>query len=144
MAGFESGHNKLLPSPFHCSSERLVIISSLLLRYNKEREARKKLQNDLIELRGNIRVFCRVRPPAHQGDSVMDFPSDQELLVRGAGSSSNGAQAAAASSSKAASSSSSADAKASAVSLFQVTLMRWLSLVGDFLCFEDRIWTCWA
>jgi hypothetical protein len=88
---------------------------SLRPRYNKEREARKKLQNDLIELRGNIRVFCRVRPPAHQGDSVMDFPSDQELIVRGAGGS--GAQAASSSSK---SSSSSADAKASAVSLFQV------------------------
>ncbi len=117
---------RILYSPVHSTDlsklpgVSLVLFVSHSPRYNKEREARKKLQNDLIELRGNIRVFCRVRPPAHQGDSVMDFPSDQELLVRGAGSSSNGAQAAASSSSKAASSSS-ADAKASAVSLFQVT-----------------------
>ena len=31
-------------------------------RYNKEIQLRKKLHNELVELKGNIRVFCRVRP----------------------------------------------------------------------------------
>ena len=31
-------------------------------RYKKECKLRKQLYNQLIELRGNIRVFCRVRP----------------------------------------------------------------------------------
>jgi hypothetical protein len=30
--------------------------------YRKEVRARKRLHNELIELKGNIRVICRVRP----------------------------------------------------------------------------------
>ena len=31
-------------------------------KYLSEMKQRKRLHNELIELKGNIRVFCRVRP----------------------------------------------------------------------------------
>ncbi|ESP03749.1 hypothetical protein LOTGIDRAFT_136951 [Lottia gigantea] len=34
----------------------------LVCKYHKEMKLRKKYHNELVELRGNIRVFCRVRP----------------------------------------------------------------------------------
>ncbi len=36
---------------------------SLVSKYRREMTLRKKFHNQLVELRGNIRVFCRVRPP---------------------------------------------------------------------------------
>ncbi|XP_070574041.1 kinesin-like protein KIFC3 isoform X3 [Ptychodera flava] len=35
----------------------------LVRKYKKEMQLRKKYHNELVELKGNIRVFCRVRPP---------------------------------------------------------------------------------
>ncbi len=54
----------------------------LTAQWGKEREQRKKLQNELIELRGNIRVFCRIRP-AKSGDSCMEVGGEEstELVV---------------------------------------------------------------
>ena len=37
--------------------------------YQKEKERRKELHNTLVQVRGNIRVHCRVRP-------VLDFDHD--------------------------------------------------------------------
>ena len=34
----------------------------LVTKYKKEMALRKKLHNELVELKGNIRVYCRVRP----------------------------------------------------------------------------------
>merc|ERR1719494_1050338 len=34
----------------------------LIKRYKREMALRKKLHNEVVELKGNIRVFCRVRP----------------------------------------------------------------------------------
>ena len=66
------------------SMQRLVDANHrLAAQYNKERDVRKKLQNDIIELRGNIRVFARVRPSA-TGDVCTDFTGDQELIIRNA------------------------------------------------------------
>ena len=52
-------------------------------KYLQESSERKKLYNEVIELKGNIRVFCRCRP-LNQDDiekgstSVVDFDSSQE------------------------------------------------------------------
>ena len=37
-------------------------MEDMVAKYRKESRLRKKLHNDLMELRGNIRVFVRVRP----------------------------------------------------------------------------------
>lgn len=96
------------------SMQRLVDANQrLAAQYNKERDVRKKLQNDIIELRGNIRVFARVRPSA-TGDVCTDFTGDQELIIRNAP-----AAASASGSSSSSSSSSTGNSKANAVSLFQ-------------------------
>lgn len=55
-------------------------------RYRKEMRQRKELFNQLQELRGNIRVFCRVRPllpfEVKRGDSAgITFPDEGELQV---------------------------------------------------------------
>ena len=51
---------------------------------------RRRLHNTLQELKGNIRVFCRVRPPAAgeadeaaPGRPVLAFPAAGELAGRG-------------------------------------------------------------
>lgn len=51
-----------------------------------EQNKRKKLQNQLIELQGNIRVFCRVRPQNTHEASINDgccieFKSDESLII---------------------------------------------------------------
>lgn len=52
-------------------------------KYHEECSERKKLYNEVIELKGNIRVFCRCRPLAQDeiekgSTSVVDFDSSQE------------------------------------------------------------------
>ncbi len=42
---------------------------SLVSKYRREMLLRKKLHNKLVELRGNIRVLCRVRPSIHEDGS---------------------------------------------------------------------------
>ncbi|KAL8119523.1 kinesin-like protein KIN-14C [Apium graveolens] len=48
---------------------------------------RKKLHNTILELKGNIRVFCRVRPllpdDSHGTDPAVAFPTSGELVGRG-------------------------------------------------------------
>ncbi|XVF34094.1 hypothetical protein REPUB_Repub18cG0027700 [Reevesia pubescens] len=56
---------------------------------------RKKLHNTILELKGNIRVFCRVRPQlpdessSNQG-KVVSFPTSMEYLGRGIDMTQNG------------------------------------------------------
>ncbi|XP_044947975.1 kinesin-like protein KIN-14R [Hordeum vulgare subsp. vulgare] len=59
-------------------------------KFSEEAKERKDLYNKLIELKGNIRVFCRCRPlnteeTAEGASMAIDFESakDGELIVRG-------------------------------------------------------------
>jgi hypothetical protein len=55
--------------------------------FYEESAARKQIHNRLIELQGNIRVLCRVRPiveveeQSGEGGSVVDFPDEDTLTV---------------------------------------------------------------
>eukprot|EP01113_Clastostelium_recurvatum_P025522 TRINITY_DN3070_c0_g1_i3.p1 TRINITY_DN3070_c0_g1~~TRINITY_DN3070_c0_g1_i3.p1 ORF type:complete len:597 (-),score=144.44 TRINITY_DN3070_c0_g1_i3:514-2304(-) len=65
-------------------------VSSILTKYNAEYDERKKLFNQLSELKGNIRVMCRVRPlnsteRSQDGEEVAAFPpeTDGTILIQG-------------------------------------------------------------
>jgi kinesin family protein C2/C3 len=55
--------------------------------YIKENKARKSIHNKLIELQGNIRVICRVRPvldvekKVGQDQLVTEFPTDEDVII---------------------------------------------------------------
>lgn len=56
-------------------------------RYLDECSERKRLYNEVIELKGNIRVFCRCRPlnaeeVANGSTSVVDFDMSQENEIQ--------------------------------------------------------------
>ena len=57
-------------------------------KYNKENLLRKKVHNRLLELQGNIRVLCRVRPVLEQERKhagadvdVTEIPSKQDIII---------------------------------------------------------------
>ncbi|KAJ1698173.1 hypothetical protein LUZ63_006685 [Rhynchospora breviuscula] len=56
-------------------------------RISEGEALRKKLHNTILELKGNIRVFCRVRPFITDGNeydgSVVSFPTSTDLVGRG-------------------------------------------------------------
>ena len=55
----------------HKISDVSIQNRSLVSKYRREMLLRKKLHNKLVELRGNIRVLCRVRPPIQEdGDGA--------------------------------------------------------------------------
>ncbi|XP_030072175.1 kinesin-like protein klp-3 [Microcaecilia unicolor] len=60
-------------------------IEELRTLYKREALERKLLYNQLQELRGNIRVFCRCRPDP-QGLTLVEFPSDDQIIVNQNGS----------------------------------------------------------
>lgn len=59
----------------------------LVTKYKKEMTLRKKLHNELVELKGNIRVYCRVRPlikedgGGKQAESVISFDEDDDGIL---------------------------------------------------------------
>ena len=59
--------------------------ASLTVAYRKEQLARKALFNQIQELKGNIRVYCRVRPLSHrEHDSQLNaisFPESNALSI---------------------------------------------------------------
>ncbi|KAL1725306.1 C-terminal kinesin [Schizophyllum commune] len=64
----------------------------------KHEEIRRRMHNEIQELKGNIRVFCRVRPPLGENEgevAEMAFPDDpavpRQLNVRAPGESATGA-----------------------------------------------------
>jgi kinesin family protein C2/C3 len=56
--------------------------------YLKESALRKRVHNELMDLKGNIRVYCRVRPVLNhevksgQGNVVVEFPEEGEVCLR--------------------------------------------------------------
>eukprot|EP00049_Salpingoeca_infusionum_P005518 m.93047 g.93047 ORF g.93047 m.93047 type:complete len:957 (+) comp12995_c1_seq1:4147-7017(+) len=56
-------------------------IKEITSKYLKEQMERKLLYNKVQELRGNIRVFMRVRKDT-RGESVFKFPSETECIVK--------------------------------------------------------------
>eukprot|EP00056_Hartaetosiga_gracilis_P008776 m.126183 g.126183 ORF g.126183 m.126183 type:complete len:869 (-) comp12989_c1_seq1:243-2849(-) len=55
-------------------------VQEIRAKYLKEQVLRKLLYNKVQELRGNIRVFCRVRRD-NRSKCVIQFPSDTEMIV---------------------------------------------------------------
>ena len=66
------------------NSDRCV---ELLGKYRKEMSLRKKYHNELVELRGNIRVYCRVRPPIKEdghgssANTVVTYDAEDDQLI---------------------------------------------------------------
>lgn len=51
-------------------------------KHRKEMQERKRLHNQLLELRGNIRVFCRVRPlNSREKESCVSFPEEANICI---------------------------------------------------------------
>lgn len=59
----------------------------LVTKYKKEMTLRKKLHNELVELKGNIRVYCRVRPVIKEdgggrnAENVITFDEDDDAIL---------------------------------------------------------------
>lgn len=59
----------------------------LVRKYRKEMSLRKKYHNELVELKGNIRVFCRIRPIIREDGegmgavSVIEHDQDDEDVI---------------------------------------------------------------
>ncbi|KAG7277868.1 hypothetical protein CRUP_001320 [Coryphaenoides rupestris] len=59
----------------------------LLRKYKREMNLRKKCHNELVRLKGNIRVFCRVRPVSHEEQvstesrNMVSFDSDDDAVL---------------------------------------------------------------
>ncbi|KAK3266998.1 hypothetical protein CYMTET_24414, partial [Cymbomonas tetramitiformis] len=63
-------------------------LQEVMGRYNKEYSKRRQLHNQLLELKGNIRVFCRLRPLSQrekdledEGDVCVSFPMDGQVCI---------------------------------------------------------------
>ncbi|WOL12009.1 kinesin-like protein KIFC3 [Canna indica] len=70
-----------------CIEECEPKYENLKKKYTAEREERKRLYNELIEMKGNIRVFCRCRPLSSEEiargcSSVVDFDPAQDTELR--------------------------------------------------------------
>ena len=51
-------------------------------KHRKEMQERKRLHNQLLELRGNIRVFCRVRPlNSREKESCVTLPEEGNICI---------------------------------------------------------------
>ncbi len=65
-----------------CNSQ--AVITDLRALYRQEVEQRRRLYNTLIEIRGNIRVYCRIRPnlEAGSGQELLYYPAEGTLAAR--------------------------------------------------------------
>ncbi|XP_070761460.1 kinesin-like protein KIFC3 [Enoplosus armatus] len=68
-------------------SEVSTTNQELLRKYKREMNLRKKCHNELVRLKGNIRVFCRVRPVSQEEQDSADtkimlsFDSDDDAIL---------------------------------------------------------------
>ncbi|XP_043937456.1 kinesin-like protein KIFC3 isoform X2 [Protopterus annectens] len=64
-----------------------VANQELLKKYRRELQLRKKCHNELVRLKGNIRVFCRVRPKTKEDGegedamNVVNFDQDDDAIL---------------------------------------------------------------
>lgn len=80
----------LLITQIHRTNTALYSIEDLKINYEKEVKERKRLFNLVQELRGNIRVFARCRPPSKKelssGDEqaaiCVEFPKEGEMNMK--------------------------------------------------------------
>ncbi|KAJ3672138.1 hypothetical protein LUZ60_006859 [Juncus effusus] len=77
-------------SEFEETKKKLKFVQDRLYeaeqRISEGENVRKKLHNTILELKGNIRVFCRVRPVMNDGESnntAVSFPTSTEAAGRG-------------------------------------------------------------
>ena len=69
--------------------ESVIEKDKYILRYTKESKLRRAVHNKLLELQGNIRVLCRVRPvldverrqAAGQDVDITEISSDQDIII---------------------------------------------------------------
>jgi len=83
MNGFFPDIQQLLTRAFGFNQK---LVSEVTEKYKREMSLRRKYFNQLQELRGNIRVFCRIRPllPFELDQGFRDcitFPEEDQLLV---------------------------------------------------------------
>ncbi|XP_049574481.1 kinesin-like protein KIFC3 isoform X2 [Syngnathus scovelli] len=67
----------------HLIGEVSVTNQKLVDKYKREMNLRKKIHNQLVQLKGNIRVLCRVRPVrgcGEDGDALTYDPDDDGVL----------------------------------------------------------------
>ncbi|KAM9409695.1 kinesin-like protein KIFC3 isoform 2-T2 [Pholidichthys leucotaenia] len=68
-------------------SEVSTTNQELLRKYKREMNLRKKCHNELVRLKGNIRVFCRVRPVSEEerdsadGKTTLSFDSEDDAVL---------------------------------------------------------------
>jgi hypothetical protein len=61
--------------------------SAALVSLKNEMAERKRLHNQVLDLKGNIRVFCRARPPSQANKVALTFASDTEMVCEVSGKS---------------------------------------------------------
>ncbi|XP_078256664.1 kinesin-like protein KIFC3 isoform X2 [Rhinoraja longicauda] len=72
---------------YQAVEEAKEINQDLLHKYKREMQLRKKCHNELVRLRGNIRVFCRVRPITREDGAgpdnrnVVSFDQDDDAVL---------------------------------------------------------------
>ncbi|XP_055504622.1 kinesin-like protein KIFC3 isoform X4 [Leucoraja erinacea] len=72
---------------YQAVEEAKGINQDLLRKYKREMQLRKKCHNELVRLRGNIRVFCRVRPITREDGAgpdnrnVVSFDQDDDAVL---------------------------------------------------------------
>jgi len=66
----------------NCSKEWASRYDVLMKKYMEECAERRSLHNELIELRGNIRVFCRCRPLNDKYISVVEIDPEKKNALQ--------------------------------------------------------------